>query len=561
MSEQNEKFTLEKLDHLTEEFAQGDPSLPEVRLLQDLQRAQKAHDRIVTRATERVWQRLLANERSNEAIERDTHSVPSIPVQSRTKNTRKGFLKMHGFDKPATRPERRNRRIFAEVAAVLLVGVLVSMFALLTQFYHTYTGHSVIRRPTPTQHQMASLPASLYATGAKGIVKLDKQTGKVLWAFNTPDSQLLGSPFMDFYTGISKITLSTDNTIYLTNSSISTSATKTSTTKTSTFTLHVYAINAQNGNLRWSYTSPGDKASGDSVLSGDILYLAANMGVTMQTSGNESAETNATGSSLLALDMRNGHLLWRTPLKGVGGESLAVKNGLVYVSITSGGLNRTSVYGIEALHAQSGAPQWWTLTPGRAFPQSPFQVTDTLVYDITMESGKNITVVHAFDALNGKERWSSPPISGVITTGVTPVLSNGVIYFAANFGSEANSTGKIFALDAESGRQLQVYSLPLELYELLPIDGHIYLAYASHGGPDPSITQTYGSAGLLALDKITYHQFWLDSNLNGDNGFPSNLLLENGLLYFSADNQVEAANPATGKIIWQQDLSKYTKLA
>lgn len=551
---------LRKLDHLIEELAQGDPSLPEVRLLQDLQRAQKVHERIVTRATERVWQRLLTNERSNETVERDAHSIPSIPPQSLTKNTRKGFLKTNNFDKPATRPERRSHRLFAEVAAVLLVGILVSMFAILFQFYHTHTGNHATQQPPPMERtQTASLPASLYATWTGGVVKLDKQSGKVLWVFHVPDSQLLQSSFSGF-SEIPKITISTENTIYLTNSSINTS-----TTKTNTFTLHEYAINAQSGSLRWSYTSQGDQASGDSVISGDTLYLAANTGITMQTTeGNGQAYNIPTGSSLLALDTRNGHLLWRTQLKGSGAENLAVNNGFAYVSISSGGLNRTPIYGIEALNAQSGTAAWWALTPGTVISQSPLQVTGTLVYDITMASdthngNQTITVVHAFDSLNGKERWSSTPIVGIIITGVTPVLSNGVIYFCANFGSEANNTGKIFALDAASGKQLQAHSLPLELYQLLPIDGHIYLSYASHSGPDPSIYQTYGSEGLLALNTTTYHQLWLNSKLSD---FPDNLLLGNGLLYFMTINdQTEAVNQDTGTIIWQQDLSKYINLA
>jgi hypothetical protein len=556
MSEHDEKFTLENLDHLSEEFAQSDSSLPEVRLLQDLQRAQKAQDRIVTHATERVWQRLLASEHLKETAERDMHSTAPMSFQSHTKNTRKGISTMNNFSKLGALSERRGHRLLAEVAAVLLVGVLVSMFAILTQFYHTYTGHSATEPPITKQGvQTTSAPAFLYMTGQQGIVKLDKQSGKVLWTFRAPDwkqLQLL-SLFPQLSSITTKIITSTENTVYVTNSATSTSA-----TKTSTFTLHEYAINAQNGALRWSYTSQGDEAAGDPVLAGNTLYLAVKTGVTVQVTGSgSSAITNAIESSLLALDTRNGHLLWRTQLKGVGGESLAVKNGLVYASITNGGLNRTSIYGVEAVQAQSGTPAWSTLTPGSALSQSAFQVTNTLVYDITMEADKNITIVHAFDALNGKEHWSSPPMAGVEISGVTPVLSNGVLYFCASFGREGDTTGKIFALDAASGRQLQVHSLPLELYELLPVDGHIYLAYTSHGGPDPSTYQTYGSAGLLALDGTTYHRLWLDSNINGDMAFPSSLLLENGLLYFLAANQVEAANPATGKIVWQQDLSQY----
>ncbi len=559
MSEQNEKFTLENLDHLIEEFAQGDPSLPEVRLLQDLQRAEK--EREVIRATERVWQRLLTNERPGESVEREANFIPLNPPQPYEKSTQKRFFKIMHVGKFAIQSERSGQRFLVKTAAILLVAVIVGLFVVLTQFYYIHTEHPGAQRPILTQNTQKQVsPAFLYLTWERGVVKLDKQSGKILWTFRAPGVQQ--APSVSDIASSTKIMIDRGDTVYLTNSSMSSNATK---INSFTFLLHVYAINAQNGSLRWSYTSQGDKPSGTSLLMGNMLYLAVNTGIIrVQITANEGRMNNPLGSSLLALDIRNGHLLWRTPLKGVGGESLAVNNGLVYTSITSGGLNHVPIHGVEALDVQSGAAKWWTLIPGEDIAQSSFQVTDTLIYDITMEYGthnvnQTDTVVNAFDALTGKIHWSSTPLIGVTNTGVTPVLANGAIYFCANFGSEGNPTGKIFALDAASGQQQQVHSFPLELYQLLPIGSRVYLSYASQGGPDYSIYETYGGAGLLALDSTNYRQLWLDSNINGNNAFPNNLLLDNGSLYFVADGQVEAANLATGKIIWQQDLSKYIK--
>jgi hypothetical protein len=61
---------------------------------------------------------------------------------------------------------------------------------------------------------------------------------------------------------------------------------------------------------------------------------------------------------------------------------------------------------------------------------------------------------------------------------------------------------------------------------------------------------------MLELDLTFHNRLWMDNDLNGDNAFPYSPLLDNGVLYFMAETQVEAANLATGKIIWQQDLSK-----
>jgi outer membrane protein assembly factor BamB len=553
MSEQNEKFTLEKLDHLIEELAQDDPSLPEVRLLQDLQRAQKARDRIVTRATERVWQRLQAGERSNGIVEEDAHFISSIPSQSLANNTQKGLLKMKNFDKSGEQPKRQGRRLFAALAAVLIVGLFVGTFALFTQLYHTQSTNSGAK--SHTSIKTASLPDSLYYTWGGGVVKLDKQTGKVLWTFHAPGWQpsqsqplfLLGKGNAD------TITASTDSTVYFTYSALNASS-----KNTSTFTLHEYAINAQDGSLRWNYTSQGNMAPNSAVLSGNILYIGVNTGMSIQTSGNEQMENGPTGSYMLALNAQNGKQLWHTPLKGAVGGSLAVSNGLVYVSIKGGFTGESGsakLNGIEALHAQDGAQAWWAST-GTIQWQSPLLVTRTLVYTITMgwnSQNGNLTIVHAFDAQSGTPRWSTAPIMGVTITGVTPILDDGKIYFCATFGGEANNTGKIFVLDPASGRQLQVYSLPLELYELVPVNGHMVIGYATH---HPASIKKYGDAGLLELDITFHNQLWMDNNLNGDNAFPTSPLLDNGVLYFIADTQVEAANLSTGKIIWQQDLSK-----
>lgn len=555
MSEQNEKFTLEKLDHLIEELAQDDPSLPEVRLLRDLQRAQKARDRIVTRATERVWQRLQAGERSNGIVEEDAHFISSIPSQLLANNTRKGLLKMKNFDKSGEQPKRQGRRLFATLAAVLIVGLFVGTFALFTHLYHTQLTNSGAKPHTSIK--TASLPDSLYYTWGGGVVKLDKQTGKVLWAFRAPDwrqpSQLRS---LSAGGNIGTVRASTDATVYLTYSSLSASS-----KNTSSYTLHEYAIDAQNGSLRWSYTSQGDMAPNSAVLSGNILYIGVNTGVTIQTiSGGEEMESAPTGTYLLGLNAQTGKMLWRTQLKGAVGGSPVVSNGLVYVSINgglAGGRAEASINGIEALHAQDGTQAWWAST-GTIQSQSSPLVTGTLIYTITLgfdvqNANQTVTILHAFDAQSGKLRWSSAPIVGVTITGATPILDNGKIYFCATFGGEANSTGKIFVLDPASGKQLQVYSLPLELYELVPVNGHMVIGYATH---NPTSISRYGDSGMLELDLTFHNRLWMDNNLNGDNAFPYSPLLDNGVLYFIADTQVEAANPATGKIVWQQDLSK-----
>ena len=143
MSEHDEKFTLENLDHLSEEFAQSDSSLPEVRLLQDLQRAQKARDRIVTHATERVWQRLLASEHLKETAARDMHSTAPMPFQSHTKNIRKGISHAELVLVIGQRCETRNTDCVGKSQRALVCGVDIAAIEAEFEFVDQRRGEDV----------------------------------------------------------------------------------------------------------------------------------------------------------------------------------------------------------------------------------------------------------------------------------------------------------------------------------------------------------------------------------------------------------------------------------
>ncbi|EFH81404.1 PQQ-binding-like beta-propeller repeat protein [Ktedonobacter racemifer] len=443
--------------------------------------------------------------------------------------------------------KRRGRNLFALLAAVVLIGIVVGSFAIFAQLNHAQPGNLLGNQQKPTKATATAavaLPSSLYVTQGNAIIKLDKHSGKVLWTFHIPGVPGIQSFRYDTFTTLPGLSINTDTTIYFFYS-----LPQVSSKNINGFVSHVYAIDARDGHQSWSYAQQGDLMRGQPVVSGKILYMALNTGATVERSNGSEQITMGTGGYLLALDAQTGRTLWRTPLKGATDGNLTVANDLVHVNVAQFKENGGSIRGIQAIHAQNGAPAWWASTENGTAQSRPL-VTQSFVYTFTQEiaNNQNTSYVNAFDAQTGTSRWKSAPISDVSISGVTPIMANNKIYFCASFGGEATMVGKIFALDPLTGRQLEVHGLPLELYKMRFADGHIYISYATHNGTS---IDTYGNSGLLALDMATYKQLWIYQR----QFFPYDYLSDNSVLYVAVQNQVEAVNPNTGKSIWLQDIT------
>ncbi len=141
---------------------------------------------------------------------------------------------------------------------------------------------------------------------------------------------------------------------------------------------NVYAVNTQDGTLRWKAVTRKSIFSSPSISSGKVfissldstLYaLDLSSGVVVwkrplgsriyssQAIGNNRLYTTTTGGSVLALDVLTGNIVWNVPMNSVINATPLLSGNVLYV----GGLDKT----LTALNAESGAALWQYKAEGR----------------------------------------------------------------------------------------------------------------------------------------------------------------------------------------------------
>ncbi len=224
---------------------------------------------------------------------------------------------------------------------------------------------------------------------------------------------------------------------------------------------NVYALQASNGALLWSY--PVAEASSPAVANG-VVYVGS------------------YDHSVYALDARTGVKLWNYITDGVVFSSPTVANGTVYVDSLD-----SNVY---ALNASTGALLWkYTTTPGQYVNTSP-AVADGAVY-----VGGGDGNVYAFNASNGHLLWQYTTDWYVYSS---PAVANGVVYV----GSCCN--GIVYALNARTGSPLWSYttgdnvdSSPAVANGVVYIGSHNGNVYALDAGTGAKLW-SYATGGLVA---------------------------------------------------------------
>jgi outer membrane protein assembly factor BamB len=254
----------------------------------------------------------------------------------------------------------------------------------------------------------------------------------------------------------------------------------------------VYALNANDGSVRWSYQTGGAIKSSPAVSNG-ILYIGS------------------TDNSLYALQTSDGSLLWSFKTGRSIEASPLVVNGLVYVSSDD-----TVFY---ALNAQTGALVWKYGNPGLNFSQATPTYANGEVYFST-------TAVYAADALTG---------ANVRTVGAPPsgygdlLVVNGVLYVS-------NGNG-IQAFDVSTGTLLYTQnSIFAPSSSPVVVNGILYI-----GDGTPSYVD--------ALDAATGSILW---RTHTGSVIQSKPVIANGILYIGSDDRyVYALKASDGTFLWR----------
>ena len=197
---------------------------------------------------------------------------------------------------------------------------------------------------------------------------------------------------------------------------------------------NLYAVDGQNGSLRWMFLTQGIVRSRPAI-SGELVYFASDDGY------------------LYAVEAQSGTQVWRTDIGNslprdkreklgtspdplgfdIFQSSPVVMDGQVYVGSLDG-----NVY---SLAADTGEIKW-TFQTGQKVRATPTVSNDTLYIGSWDES------MYALDALSGQMLWNTP-VGGEVQT--TALVANGIAYTASRKAS-------VVAVDAQTGEKKWEYN-------------------------------------------------------------------------------------------------------
>ena len=294
--------------------------------------------------------------------------------------------------------------------------------------------------------------------------------------------------------------------------------------------VNMYAFDASNGKELWSYQAPFRSITDLAVSDGKVYFGSWGGGGYKDAAGNQLPE-----DSLIALDVSNGKLLWKTSVPIFYSTPVA-GNGKVFIN---------SGYSALAFDSTNGNIIW-NYTAKDALTSPP-----TLVNDILYIRGRDANL-YALRAENGEEIWSYRADGGFSSA----IVVNGIVFAPC-------SDRQIYSLNAVSGAKLwsrdttppefawvnyTSYSTPFYY------DGAIYFTSSSgqhiHNsevtGPDNC--KMSGKTSVFALDAASGRKLWNYTVNTGVLGYP--VTVKNGIVYTQYGGSIVGFSALNGALIW-----------
>ena len=263
---------------------------------------------------------------------------------------------------------------------------------------------------------------------------------------------------------------------------------------------HVYALNAETGDLFWRFETGGVIRSSPTVIDGAVFV-------------------GSNDNHMYALDASNGALLWKYDTGEWVQYSPAVENGIVYVGALAEGDRR-----VHGLDASTGEPVWIADTP---FPVNP-ELRPAVVGGKVYAPG-GFGEYHALDAETGELDWT-------LDTGIPvespPTVIEGIVYLTA--------VNTAYALDEATGKIVWEYGterLPARDVPAVVVDGIYYFSPDDH---------------IYALDAETGEPVWSWSS-ESDGLIDITPVVADGIAYIGYEpGMFYALDTATGELLWSR---------
>ena len=316
--------------------------------------------------------------------------------------------------------------------------------------------------------------------------------------------------------------------------------------------LHLYALDAETGELLWSFET-GDAIKPSPTVTGGAVYVGSN------------------DNHVYALDAATGELRWKYDTGGWAQFSPAVSGGFVFL-----GAHGEVGFMVRALDASSGEQVWVAEMPSP--PSAEF--TPTVIGDKVYLPG-DWGMFHALEASTGESAWS---FDTGIPSDSPPLVRDGVVYLTAvnnAFAFDEEAGDPIWSYEAETFPARDFPAVIADAVYFFSPNNKLYALDAATGDPiwfyqtDDLITTTpvtgrgvvyVGDESLrfYAIDAATGALLW--SHEDGAYGLES-VTVTGGVLYAeSSDGRLRALNALTGEEVWGfekgyfSDIRTYTVL-
>lgn len=271
---------------------------------------------------------------------------------------------------------------------------------------------------------------------------------------------------------------------------------------------NLYALSADNGDLRWSFATGDVIRSTATVADGKVFF-------------------GSNDSHLYALEADTGEELWRYNTGEWVQYSPTVGNGMVYFAAPSGGDRK-----VHAVNAATGEVAWVAEQP---FPIGA-QHTPTVIGDKVYAQGSEYGQFYTLNAVTGETLWQAE-VGGYVES--APTVVDGTVYLTV--------ANRAYAFNEGTGAviwEVNTEEFPARDFPALVVDGVYYLA---------------PSDAVYALDAATGSELWSYEAAS----LSTAPVVSGGVLYGASElaEYIFAVDAATGEELWtlpSEDFQSYS---
>lgn len=199
---------------------------------------------------------------------------------------------------------------------------------------------------------------------------------------------------------------------------------------------NLYALNAQNGGIRWSYKTKKQVNSSPAIADGKIVF-------------------GSFDGSVNALNLDDGSLVWKVKTYLPISSSPAIHKGVVYI----GGRNTK----LMALSLADGAVIWEKLYNDGSWVESSATIFDDILYIGSSDLSKTMSL----NIETGAENWAVKPMKGLDVA--QPLVTQTAVYQGIfGYDSKFQPKAGMVKIDRISGELIWKLAMP----DIVDFTGH-----------------------------------------------------------------------------------------